>query len=331
MEELHIGINAPHTGPVYPVRGLSFSVSSGEIVALVGESGCGKSVTALGIMRLLKPGLFSLAGGKILFRGRDIATMSDKDMRKLRGREMAMIFQEPMTALNPVFTIEDQISEAVTAHMKPDRTELRKRVRDLLAMVGMPDVEQVAASWPHQLSGGLRQRAMIAMAMACDPDLIIADEPTTALDVSIQAQILDLLREMQEKRGLGMLLITHNLGVVARTADRVLVMYAGRIVEEAPVKELFANPMHPYTRGLMNAVPHGAKKERKRLKAIPGTVPPLSAIPEGCAFRNRCGLAEEKCGLEIPEPVSIGVNRRVACVKAPQGQGGGDRFFTLPC
>lgn len=315
IEDLVVEINAPHMGPVYPVQGLSFSVFSGEVVCLVGESGCGKSVTALSVMKLLKPGLFRQSGGRILFKGSDLTTLSVEGMRKIRGREIGMVFQEPMTALNPVFTIGDQIGEAVATHLKIDRRGVKKRVHNLLRMVGMPDEEQIAASWPHQLSGGLRQRAMIAMALACDPDLIIADEPTTALDVSIQGQILWLLKDMQEKRGMGMLLITHNLGVVAQVADRVLVMYAGRIVEEAPVKELFSRPLHPYTRGLMDALPYGHEDNLKRLKAIRGSVPPISAIPEGCAFRNRCDMVVDECSFKVPPLLPAGEKRRVACVR----------------
>ena len=295
------------------VRDVSFSVKSGESVCLVGESGCGKSITSLAVMGLLSPALFRVASGDIIFRNRSI--LPEDEVRKVRGAGIGMVFQEPMTALNPVFTIGSQISEAIRIYMTHlDSSQVEDRVRMLLAQVGMPDPERAALSYPHQLSGGLRQRAMIAMALSCDPDLLIADEPTTALDVTIQAQILDLIARLQEERGLGLLLITHNLGVVAQIAKRVLIMYAGRIVEEAPVTDIFRKPLHPYTQGLLASVPYSsAVTDRTRLHSIPGSVPPLDAIPPGCAFQERCSKVMEICRRDVPELKSVGEGRRCAC------------------
>ncbi len=295
------------------VRDVSFSVKNGESVCLVGESGCGKSITSLSVMGLLSPALFRVASGDIIFRNRSI--LPEDEVRKVRGTGIGMVFQEPMTALNPVFTIGFQISEAIRIHMTHlDSSQVEDRVWMLLAQVGMPDPERAALSYPHQLSGGLRQRAMIAMALSCDPDLLIADEPTTALDVTIQAQILDLIARLQEERGLGLLLITHNLGVVAQIAKRVLIMYAGRIVEEAPVNDIFTKPLHPYTQGLLASVPYSSTVSgSRRLHSIPGSVPPLDAIPPGCAFQERCSKVMEICRREVPELKSVDEGRRCAC------------------
>ena len=295
------------------VRDISFSISKGESVCLVGESGCGKSITSLSIMGLLPPSLFRIAAGDIMFRGKSIIT--EEAVRKVRGSRIGMVFQEPMTALNPVFTIGFQIEEAVRLHLADlSDSEVSERVEMLLAQVGMPDPAAAASAYPHQLSGGLRQRAMIAIALSCDPDLLIADEPTTALDVTIQAQILDLLASLQEERGLGLLLVTHNLGVVAQVAHRVLIMYAGRIVEEAPVKELFKEPLHPYTEGLLASVPYSASGiKARRLHSIPGSVPPLDALPQGCAFQDRCPRVMDVCGKDVPGFVKSEEGRRVAC------------------
>ena len=271
---------------------VSFHVRAGETLCIVGESGSGKSVTALSIMRLVqRPG--RIASGRVVFGDRDLLTIPEREMQKVRGAEIALIFQEPMTALNPVFTIGSQIEETLLVHGRATRQSARPRAIELLDAVRVPEPHLRVRDYPQQLSGGLRQRALIAMSLACEPALVIADEPTTALDVTIQAQILDLLRDLQKRMGLALLLITHDLGVVAEMAERVAVMYAGRIVEEAPVNALFADPKHPYTRGLMGSMPGGAPGER--LKAIQGTVPPLGALPPGCCFEPRCPSRFEPC------------------------------------
>jgi peptide/nickel transport system ATP-binding protein len=276
---------------------VSFDVSAGETLCLVGESGSGKSVTALSIIRLVqRPG--RIAEGRLLFKGRDLRSFGDREMQKVRGAEIALIFQEPMTALNPVFTIGSQIEETLRVHGRATRRTARQKAIDLLDAVSVPEPQKRVRDYPHQLSGGLRQRALIAMSLACEPVLVIADEPTTALDVTIQAQILDLLRSLQRRMGLALLLITHDLGVVAEMADRVAVMYAGRIVEEAPVRTLFADPKHPYTRGLMASIPGGAPGTR--LRAIQGTVPPLGELPPGCSFTPRCPNRFEPCPKAFP-------------------------------
>jgi len=276
---------------------VSFDVSAGETLCLVGESGSGKSVTALSILRLMqRPG--RIAEGRLLFKGRDLRSFSDREMQKVRGAEIALIFQEPMTALNPVFTIGSQIEETLRVHGRATRRTARQKAIELLDAVSVPEPQKRVRDYPHQLSGGLRQRALIAMSLACEPVLVIADEPTTALDVTIQAQILDLLRSLQQRMGLALVLITHDLGVVAEMADRVAVMYAGRIVEEAPVRTLFADPKHPYTRGLMASIPGGAPGTR--LRAIQGTVPPLGELPPGCSFTPRCPSRFEPCPKAFP-------------------------------
>jgi oligopeptide/dipeptide ABC transporter ATP-binding protein len=270
----------------------SFAVAPGETLCLVGESGSGKSVTALSIIGLVQPP-GRVAAGQILFKGRDLRALDDRAMQHIRGAEIALIFQEPMTALNPVFTIGSQIEETLRVHGRAGRRDARQRAIELLEAVSIPEPARRVREYPHQLSGGLRQRALIAMSLACSPTLVIADEPTTALDVTIQAQILDLLRDLQQRLGLALLLITHDLGVVAEMADRVAVMYAGRIVEQAPVRELFADPKHPYTRGLMASMPGGAPGTR--LNAIRGTVPRLGDLPPGCSFEPRCPDRFEPC------------------------------------
>jgi oligopeptide/dipeptide ABC transporter ATP-binding protein len=270
----------------------SFHVDAGETLCLVGESGSGKSVTALSIMRLVQPP-GRIAAGRLMFKGRDLRTLGEREMQRTRGAEIALIFQEPMTALNPVFTIGSQIEETLLVHGRATRANARQKAIELLEAVSVPEPQRRVREYPHQLSGGLRQRALIAMSLACDPALVIADEPTTALDVTIQAQILELLRELQQRLGLALLLITHDLGVVAEMADRVAVMYAGRIVEEAPVRRLFADPKHPYTRGLLASIPGGAPGTR--LRAIQGTVPPLGQLPPGCSFEPRCPDRFEPC------------------------------------
>ncbi len=299
--------------PLHPVRGVSFSVSRSERVCLVGESGCGKSITAFSILRLLPDDSFEIPEGQIVFKGRDLLGLSPGEMRRLRGNNIGMVFQEPMTALNPVLTVGFQISEPILVHTRKGESEIKQEVLKLMSGVGIPEPELTYHQYPHQLSGGLRQRVVIAMALSCRPDLLIADEPTTALDVTIQAQILDLLYELAAEMSLGLLLITHNLGVVARIAQRVLVMYAGRIVEEGSVHDLFDRPLHPYTKGLLESVPYGEVIKQRRLSSIPGTVPPLNKIPSGCAFRERCAISERICRQQQPELRSLNGQRKVAC------------------
>jgi len=280
------------------VDDVSFEIRAGETLGLVGESGSGKSVTALSLMRLVQPP-GRIAAGRILFKGRDLLALSESEMRRVRGAEIALIFQEPMTALNPVFTVGDQIAETLIVHGRARRGEALRIAADLMDRVRIPNARARANDYPHQLSGGMRQRVLIAMALACTPSLVIADEPTTALDVTIQAQILDLLREMKAEFKLSLLLITHDLGVVAETADRVAVMYAGRIVEQAPVRAIFGDPRHPYTRGLLASIPGGTPGEP--LHAIDGSVPLLGQLPPGCAFSPRCPERFEPCSAETPQ------------------------------
>ncbi len=294
-------------GIVRAVDGVDFEVASGETLAIVGESGCGKSMTALSLMRLIPDPPGRIVSGSIRLGGRDLLSLSEEEMRKVRGNEISMIFQEPMTSLNPVMTIGKQIAEALILHRDMDRKQALKRAVEMLDLVRIPEPRQRAKEYPHQLSGGMRQRAMIAMALACNPKVLIADEPTTALDVTIQAQILDLIVELQREFGAAVILITHDLGVVAETARRVIVMYAGRKVEEAEVGELFARPLHPYTAGLMASIPRlnlmrgDEKRNDARLQEIPGIVPPLFALPAGCAFAPRCPKADDLCRRERPE------------------------------
>ncbi len=272
-------------GELKAVRGVTFSVREGEALGIVGESGCGKSVTALSIMRLV-PDPGRIVKGKVIFRDKDLLELPEEEMRRIRGREIAMVFQEPMTSLNPVFTIGSQIAEAIETHHRLERKEIKKRVIEALARVGIPSPERRYNDYPHQLSGGMRQRVMIAMALACKPSLLIADEPTTALDVTIQAQILDLLLHLREEFGMSMILITHDLGIVAETVQKVLVMYAGEVVEYGRVEDIFTDPLHPYTVGLLKAIP--SIESRKGLEPIPGTLPDLKKPIKGCAFKERC-------------------------------------------
>ena len=284
-------------GPASAVIDVSFDVKKGETLCLVGESGSGKTVTAFSIMRLVqRPG--RIAAGRILFKGRDLLTLDERAMQKVRGAEIGLVFQEPMTALNPVFTIGNQIEETLMVHGVARGRQAQARAVELLEAVSMPEPQRRVRDYPHQLSGGLRQRALIALALACNPSLLIADEPTTALDVTIQAQILDLLRDLQKRFDLALLLITHDLGVVAEMADRVAVMYAGRIVEQAPVRDLFRDPRHPYTRGLLGSIPGGVPGSK--LQAIQGTVPPLGKLPPGCPFSPRCPHRFEPCDKAVP-------------------------------
>ena len=292
------------------VDDVSFRVHAGETLGLVGESGSGKSVTALSIMRLVQPP-GRIAAGRLLFKDHNLLALDEEEMRRVRGAEIGLIFQEPMTALNPVFSVGDQVAEALVVHGRASKREARGRAVDLLDAVRIPDAAKRVSDYPHQLSGGMRQRVMIAMALACRPSLIIADEPTTALDVTIQAQILDLLREMRAAHNLSLLLITHDLGVIAEMADRVAVMYAGRIVEEAPVREIFRSPQHPYTRGLLASIPGGAPGER--LHAIDGSVPSLGQWPSGCAFNTRCPDRFEPCTSAPPPEYPVGVEHSARC------------------
>src|SRR5439155_14033103 len=289
---------------------VSFEIRAGETLGLVGESGSGKSVTALSLMRLVQPP-GRIARGSVRFKGRDLLTLSERAMQSVRGAEIALIFQEPMTALNPVFTIGDQIAEAMLVHRQASRAAARDRAVELLAAVKIPDPEKRARDYPHQLSGGMRQRVLIAMALACQPLMLIADEPTTALDVTIQAEILDLLREMKEKFDLALLLITHDLGVVAGHVDRLAVMYSGRIVEEGPVRRIFSEPAHPYTRGLLASIP--GRTPGKRLASIEGAVPNLAGLPPGCSFEPRCPFRFDKCHTAPPPAFPVEPGRDTRC------------------
>ncbi|WP_110933333.1 ABC transporter ATP-binding protein [Paenibacillus bouchesdurhonensis] len=299
-------------GIIPSVRGVSFTVNRGETFAIVGESGSGKSVTSLSIMGLVRePGKVE---GEIQFEGQNLLELSKKAMRKLRGNEISMIFQEPMSSLNPVFKIGNQIREVIVQHRKVSKAEAHKLAIEMLERVGIPDAAKLAGNYPHQLSGGMRQRVMIAMALACRPKLLIADEPTTALDVTIQAQILKLIAELSEQENTGIILITHDLGVVAEMADRVAVMYAGEVVEEASVFDLFEKPGHPYTLGLLGSLPR-LTEQRDRLDSIPGTVPNMLNMPEGCPFHPRCPYAEERCKRERPELRLKESDHRVRCLR----------------
>jgi peptide/nickel transport system ATP-binding protein len=297
-------------GPVAAVNDVSFDIHAGETLGLVGESGSGKSVTALSILRLVQPP-GRVAAGRVLLSGRDLMVLKERAMREVRGASIALIFQEPMTALNPVFSVGNQIAEAMLVHGRASKREARAQTIELLRKVRIPDPEATVDDYPHQLSGGMRQRVMIAIALACRPSLVIADEPTTALDVTIQAQILDLLREMKSAFNLSLLLITHDLGVIAETADRVAVMYAGRIVETGPVRAILRSPQHPYTRGLLASMPGGAPGQR--LRAIDGSVPLLGHLPSGCAFNPRCPDRFEPCTSAPPPDYAAGRDQLAKC------------------
>lgn len=300
-------------GIVKAVDDVSFKIKKGEIVGVVGESGCGKSVTAMSLMRLVSsPG--KIEDGEVLFEGNDLLKLQESDMRSIRGDEIAMIFQEPMTSLNPVFTVGKQIMESVLIHRKVSKKEARKIAIDMIALVGIPDAERVVDRYPHELSGGMRQRIMIAMALSCSPKLLIADEPTTALDVTIQAQVLDLMRGIREKLNTSIMLITHDLGVVAEMADYVVVMYAGKVIEEAPVEVIFKNPMHPYTIGLLKSKPM-LDTEQDRLYSIPGQVPSPINMPNNCYFNGRCEFCFDRCMKEQPTLELIEENHKVSCWK----------------
>lgn len=302
-------------GEIKPVNHISFSIHSGEIVALVGESGSGKSLSALSIMRLNTPEVKYGKQSTIEYNGINLLDLSEKKMRKFRGNEISMIFQDPMFSLNPVHRIGKQIAEMIKLHRKVSAQEAKRIVLDLLERVGIPDPQKRMQHYPHQLSGGMRQRVMIAMALACQPKLLIADEPTTALDVTIQAQILNLIRDLQKDMGISVLLITHDLGVVAETADRVLVMYCGKIVEKGTVEEIFENPWHPYTKGLIASIPALSGPSKEQLETIPGTVPNPLELPKGCNFYDRCPFATDKCREQDPVLIKNAVDsdRQVAC------------------
>ncbi|HXQ22214.1 MAG TPA: ABC transporter ATP-binding protein [Candidatus Acidoferrales bacterium] len=302
-------------GEARAVDGVSFSVDAGKTLGLVGESGCGKTMTALSILRLT-PRSGRIVGGEITFDGRNLLALSDADMRRVRGNDVAMIFQEPMSSLNPVFTVGNQIAEAVRLHQKLGRRAAHAQAIEMLKLVEIPEPERRVNDYPHQLSGGMRQRVMIAMALSCHPRLLIADEPTTALDVTIQAQILDLLAGLQRRLGMAMILVTHDLGVVAERADEVAIMYAGRIVEHTSVATIFARPLHPYTRGLLRSIPKVGAEKARRLEAIPGIVPDLLHLPSGCHFHDRCPSVIERCSSIDPALDAVEPSHQAACIRA---------------
>jgi peptide/nickel transport system ATP-binding protein len=306
------------TGPLRAVDHVSFDVPHATTVALVGESGCGKSVTALSVLRLVASPPGRIESGVVELDGRNLLDLPEREMRQVRGNVVSMIFQEPMTSLNPVYTVGWQIVEAIRLHQKKSRRQARARAIELLRLVGIPEPQTNVDAYPHQLSGGQRQRVMIAMALACEPKLLLADEPTTALDVTIQAQILDLLRSLQQKMAMSVLLITHDLGVVAENAEHVVVMYAGRVVESAPVRELFARPMHPYTRGLLESIPRPGRERTARLPTIEGLVPDLRTLPPGCRFADRCPMRIERCTAEEPELTVVAPGRLARCWRADE-------------
>ncbi|UCH25048.1 MAG: ABC transporter ATP-binding protein [Trueperaceae bacterium] len=304
-------------GTVKAVDGVSFHIDRGETLAVVGESGSGKSVMSLSIMRLIPQPPGRIAGGDIIFDGQKLITKSEREMRRIRGNEISMIFQEPMTSLNPVYTVGDQIAEAIVLHQGKSYREAVKLAAEMLDLVGIPEPAKRVKNYPHQMSGGMRQRVMIAMALSCGPKLLIADEPTTALDVTIQAQILDLMRTLQKEIGMSIMFITHDLGVVAEMADRVVVMYAGRAVEEGNVEEIFGRPRMPYTVGLLNSIPRVDKAalHQERLEAIPGNVPNPLYLPEGCSFHPRCKFAIDQCKDAIPNLEDSGSGHMVRCIR----------------
>ncbi|UXN57622.1 ABC transporter ATP-binding protein [Phyllobacterium zundukense] len=301
--------------------GVSFQVNSGETLGVVGESGCGKSVTALSILRLLPKRTAKTVGGEILFKGRNLLNLSEREMRKIRGDRIAMIFQEPMTSLSPVHTVGRQIAEAVQIHTGASRSEALEKSLEMLRMVRIADPERRLYNYPHEMSGGMRQRAMIAMALACSPELLIADEPTTALDVTIQAQILRLIVDLKERMGTAVMLITHDLGVVAETCQRVIVMYAGRIIEQTTVKDLFDYPLHPYTKGLMRSMPDPRRGRQQRLAEIPGIVPSLREPIVGCSFAPRCAFATGICREQAPSLRNVRPGHSAACWRAEEVMG----------
>lgn len=318
MSDLILELNDLHThfftdsGEIPAVNGVSIKVHKGEVLGIVGESGSGKSVTSLSIMQLIPHPPGRIISGEMNFKGENLAKVSEKRMKKIRGNEISMIFQEPMTSLNPLFTIGNQLIEAIRLHQKVTKKEARKKAINMLQLVGIPRADEIVNEYPHQLSGGMRQRVMIAMAMSCDPELLIADEPTTALDVTIQAQILDLMRNLNEKEDTAILLITHDLGVVAEICDSVVVMYAGQVVEAGTTREILKNPQHPYSQGLMKSLPKIHEREQK-LYSIPGVVPKPKLERKGCNFAPRCEFAFDRCFHENPELYPLGENRQSRC------------------
>ena len=315
VRDLHTSFLMPY-GEARAVDGITFTVDPGRTLGLVGESGCGKTMAALSILRLTPPG--SRVTGEITFDGRDLLTLSEAEMRHIRGNAIAMIFQEPMSSLNPVFTVGNQIAEAVRLHQGLSWRAAHEQAVEMLKLVEIPEPERRVNEYPHQLSGGMRQRVMIAMALSCHPRLLIADEPTTALDVTIQAQILDLLAGLQQRLGMALILVTHDLGIVAERADEVAIMYAGRIVERAPVQAIFSRPLHPYTRGLLRSIPKVGTDKARRLEAIPGVVPDLSCLPSGCHFRDRCPKAIAGCAAIDPLLEELQPGHRVACIRTSE-------------
>jgi len=303
-------------GRLKALNGITFDVQPGEVFGLVGETGCGKTVTGLSVLRLL-PRSASITGGQVIFEGVDLLTLGRSEIESVRGRKIAMIFQDPSTSLNPVFSNGSQIERVIRQHMKVTKQQAVAKALEVLAAVGLPDVERILISYPHQLSGGMQQRVMIAMALSCNPRLLIADEPTTSLDVTIQAQILKLLRGLQKKFDVSVILITHNLGVIAQTCDRLAVLYGGRVAESGSTREIFVNPQHPYTRGLMNAIPRPGSRG-KRMAAIPGAVPTNPGAIVGCAFAPRCEFAFDHCHIESPALFQVGENHLSACFLAAQ-------------
>ena len=304
-------------GIVKAVDGVNFSVESGKTIGIVGESGCGKSVTAMSILRLIPDPPGKIVNGEVLFDGKDLTKVSEDELRHIRGNDISVIFQEPMTSLNPVFTVGYQIMEALMLHQKLSEEEAKKKAVEMIKLVGIPRAEKIVDEYPHQLSGGMRQRVMIAMALSCQPKLLIADEPTTALDVTIQAQILELMNELKNKLNTSIMLITHDLGVVAEMSDHVIVMYSGKVVEDAPVDELFKNPRHPYTIGLMNSIP-SLIEEGERLESIKGAVPNPLYLPKGCYFHPRCKFATDECRNGQPELREIAPGHKVSCFRAEE-------------
>jgi peptide/nickel transport system ATP-binding protein len=313
---------ATDDGMVQAVDGVDITIGRGETVGVVGESGCGKTVTAMSVLKLIAMPPGRIVAGEILYQGRNLVPLGADEMDRIRAKDIAMVFQEPMTSLNPVYTVGEQIAEVLRRHEGLSRKAALDRTIEMLRLVQIPNPERRVLDYPHQFSGGMRQRVMIAMAISCSPKLLIADEPTTALDVTIQAQILDLLTDMKQRFGMAIMLITHAMGVVAETAQRVVVMYAGRVIEEAPVDELFADPRHPYTQGLIRSIPHidKAATQKARLEAIPGVVPSLVNPPPGCRFAPRCQFAMPVCRAEIPALREVGSGHKVACVLWPAVQ-----------
>jgi oligopeptide transport system ATP-binding protein len=300
-------------GTVYAVNGISFYINYGETIAVVGESGCGKSVTMMSVLRLIPIPPGEIASGQALYQGRDLLKINESEMEQIRGKEIAMVFQDPMTSLNPVLTVGRQLTETLHVHLSMDRTQSRTRAIELLDLVGIPDPARRLNDYPHQFSGGMRQRVMIAMALACEPSLLIADEPTTALDVTIQAQILELVEHLRDKLNMAVIWITHDLGVVAEIAERVIVMYAGLVVEEALVDDLYEAPRHPYTQALLAALPRVERRRDQRLRSIPGAPPNLLVQPKGCPFVARCEYVIDRCTEEMPPLIQVGQGHQTAC------------------